>query len=684
MSGFMLTTSLAAKGLTATNSGSNASTTSTVPPRRSLFAASTTGSKPFLNDTIGTRGAKDDNPFIEPPVRKLFKPSVGLSTVRQGPGGGQATSIFGRSRLLQKSITGKNLSVSTSISSSGPSSTSTEKDSQMGARKNNKQRLVLTRVYPINSSARFSGSSSSNNTSSDPAAVAMETQRPIFNSRATSVPTPTSNSPEEVTNTDQIYSTPLYHHPSTTPKAPPPNKEFYQSLSKVPAPRFPEKTHDNPREKDTSMEMDNILGPSDTLAHDSSQGSILPPTNVMAFARKSIMKHAASSPHSIFRKFDKNKPSADTLPIEPVHSPQEASLETEAPAKLNRSSRTEVDGRSTIAVQLPERRTIQPSDGFFVFQSQPRPDIAAKHTTETKTKPARSRPSIEHPVLSHSVLDFSKQPDPQKKDIPSSAPISTVQYRSKRVDISSELILNSRPTLDPIPPREPQLTPETSTLETDNLAAAQKFDIRAALRTDSARFQYNLPGLTATLTPPSPPSKRSSPYLVPSAHEREGLRFKRLTQFKARPLDPRVFTSAGDLGVPKIAKRPVTVPVSPVFSRRRVKKSVAAGYVNTAAATRLKNVIGAAKAEAHQGAKPILKATAPAQTWEGPQASVPSTSATTSSSHGLKAKSLRRPTVPTRPVPFQFATSELQRKRALFEPTTAEPRRELETFGSSR
>ncbi|KAF9215324.1 hypothetical protein BGZ59_001708 [Podila verticillata] len=474
----------------------------------------------------------------------------------------------------------------------------------------------------------------------------METQRPIFNSRATSVPTPTSNSPEEVTNTDQIYSTPLYHHPSTTPKAPPPNKEFYQSLSKVPAPRFPEKTHDNPREKDTSMEMDNILGPSDTLAHDSSQGSILPPTNVMAFARKSIMKHAASSPHSIFRKFDKNKPSADTLPIEPVHSPQEASLETEAPAKLNRSSRTEVDGRSTIAVQLPERRTIQPSDGFFVFQSQPRPDIAAKHTTETKTKPARSRPSIEHPVLSHSVLDFSKQPDPQKKDIPSSAPISTVQYRSKRVDISSELILNSRPTLDPIPPREPQLTPETSTLETDNLAAAQKFDIRAALRT--------------------------------------GLRFKRLTQFKARPLDPRVFTSAGDLGVPKIAKRPVTVPVSPVFSRRRVKKSVAAGYVNTAAATRLKNVIGAAKAEAHQGAKPILKATAPAQTWEGPQASVPSTSATTSSSHGLKAKSLRRPTVPTRPVPFQFATSELQRKRALFEPTTAEPRRELETFGSSR
>lgn len=484
MSGFMLTTSLAAKGSTVTNSGPNASTASTVPTRRSLFAASMTGSKPFLNDTIGTRSAKDDNPFIEPPVRKLFKPSVGLSTVRQGPGGGPTTSIFGRSRLLQKSVTGKSLSVSTSISSSGPSSTSTEKNGQMGARKNNKQRLVLTRVYPINSSARFSGSSSSNNTSSDPAAVAMETQRPIFNSRATSVPTPTSNSPEEVTNTNQIYSSPLYHHPSTTPKAPPPNREFYQSLSKVTAPRFPEKTHDDPREKDTSMETDNILRPSDTLAHDPSQGSILPPSNVLAFARRSIMKHAASSPHSIFRKFDKNKPNTDTLPIEPVHSPQEASLETKAPAKLNTSSRMEVDDGSTIAVQPPEPRTIQPSDGFFVFQSQPRPDIPAKPTTETKAKPARSRPSVEHPVLSHNVLDFSKQPDSKKKDIPRSAPISAAQYRSKRVDISSELVLNSRPTLDPIPPREPQLTPETSTsLETDSLAAAQKFDIRAALRT---------------------------------------------------------------------------------------------------------------------------------------------------------------------------------------------------------
>lgn len=481
--GFMLTTSIAAKGPTATNSGSNASTASTVPPRRSLFAASTTGSKPFLNDTIGARGAKDDNPFIEHPVRKLFKPNLGFSKVHQGPGGGPTTSIFGRSRLLQKSVTGKSLSASTSISGSGTGSTSTKKDGQMGARKNNKQRLVLTRVYPINSSVRFSGPSSLNNTFSEPTAVALEAQRIVFNSGMTNVPTPTSNSPEEVINSGQLYSSPLYHR-STTPKAPPPNREFYQSLSKITAPRFLEKTHDDSREKDTSMETDNILEPSDTLAQEPSQGSIMPPSNVMVFARKSIMKHVASSPHSIFRKFNNNKPSADTPPIELVHSPQEASLGTEVPAKQHStSSRMEVEDHPIIAVKSPVPRTIQPSDGFFVFQSHPRPDIPVTPTTETKTKPARSRPAIERPVLSRSVLDFSNQPDPKKKDTPSPAPISTAHDRSKRVDISSEFVFNSRPTLDPIPPRELQLTPETSTsLETDNPAAAQKFDIRAALR----------------------------------------------------------------------------------------------------------------------------------------------------------------------------------------------------------
>ncbi|KAG0327368.1 hypothetical protein BG000_000990 [Podila horticola] len=591
--------------------------------------------------------------------------------------------MFGRSRLLQKSVTGKSLSA-TSTSASGTSSTSVEKDGQKtGAQNNNKQRLVLTRVYPINSTVRFSGASSSNSISSDPVtSAAVVTPHSTFDFGIMSVPTPASNiSSEEADVNDHLFSqSPLFPHPSTTPKAPPPNREFYQSLSKVAAPRFPETTRDDPQEKDSSKETDDILSEqSHTLVQDPPQRQMLPPSNVMAFARKSIMKHATLSPHSIFRKFDKNKPNTDTTnspdgpSVEPVHSsPQETILDTEAPSEHN--TRMEIDDQPATIVQPQVPRTIKPSDGFFVFQSQPRSDIPAKPVTaETKAKPARLRP-IERPAFSRSVLDFSKQPDP-KKDISNSTPIST-QDCSKLVNTSSGLILNPTPTLYPIPSREPQSLDTDSPDSTDS----RTFDLRAALRTDSARFQYNLPGLTATLTPPSPPSKqRSSPYSVPSAHDREGLRFKRLTQFKARPLNPKVFTSAGDLGVPKIPKQPLTVPVSPVFSRRRVK--TVTGSVNTAAASRLKNVIGAAKAEA-QGSKQFLTVP-PSRTRTDPKTSVPSKTASTTSSH-LKAKSLRRPIVPTRPVPFQFATTELQRKRALFQPTTAEPRRELETFGSSR
>lgn len=477
---------------TTTNSGTNA-TASTAPPGPSLFATSKAGSKPFLNDTIGTRGAKDDNPFIELPVRKLFKPQrASSSTGRQAPGGGPTTSMFGRSRILQKDVAGKILSA-ISISGQGTSSSKVEKDDQkIGARNNNKQRLVLTRVYPINSTARFSCASSSNNESSDPvASAAIVTSHPVFNSGTTSAPTPTSHiSSAEADDNDHPFSQPsLYYHPSTTPKAPPPNREFYQNLTKVAAPRFPEKTCDDHQGKDTSMETDNIVSEqSHALMQDPPQRTVLPPSNVMAFARKSIMKHASSSPHSIFRKFNKNKSDTDTTdiadipPTEPVHSsPQEISLNTEAPP--GHSARMEIDHQPTTTVQPQVPRTIKPSDGFFVFQSQPRPDIPAKPvTTETKAKP-RSRPT-ERPVFSHSVLDFSKQPDPKKKDIPNSTPILT-QDRPKLMDTSG-LVLNPRPTLDPIPPREPQVTgTSTQSLHADSpdsTDSTRTFDLRAALR----------------------------------------------------------------------------------------------------------------------------------------------------------------------------------------------------------
>ncbi|KAF9279071.1 hypothetical protein BGZ74_002934, partial [Mortierella antarctica] len=64
---------------------------------------------------------------------------------------------------------------------------------------------------------------------------------------------------------------------------------------------------------------------------------------------------------------------------------------------------------------------------------------------------------------------------------------------------------------------------------------------------------------------------QNAPYKVLSINERESLRTGRNVGFRARPLDPKVFTSAGDLGVPRIKKLPLTVPVSPVFSKPRIR-----------------------------------------------------------------------------------------------------------------
>lgn len=62
---------------------------------------------------------------------------------------------------------------------------------------------------------------------------------------------------------------------------------------------------------------------------------------------------------------------------------------------------------------------------------------------------------------------------------------------------------------------------------------------------------------------------------TPTVNEQERFRRSRGLGFRARPVDPKVFTSAGDLGVPRIRKQPLTIPVSPVFSKPRVKTTTA-------------------------------------------------------------------------------------------------------------
>ncbi|KAF9584862.1 hypothetical protein BGW38_004888 [Lunasporangiospora selenospora] len=162
------------------------------------------------------------------------------------------------------------------------------------------------------------------------------------------------------------------------------------------------------------------------------------------------------------------------------------------------------------------------------------------------------------------------------------------------------------------------------------------FSLSDILRQDSeSRAPYRLPNLTAQLdgsesvasasaharkttfgSGSSHGSRLFSPYSVPSIADRGVLRSQRTEatgtrsnvgaivpstpSFRARPFNPKVFTSAGDLGVPRVAKRPLTVPKSPVFSERRRAKDAdrqQMGNPVTSAATRLKRMIGTAGQE---------------------------------------------------------------------------------------
>ena len=41
-----------------------------------------------------------------------------------------------------------------------------------------------------------------------------------------------------------------------------------------------------------------------------------------------------------------------------------------------------------------------------------------------------------------------------------------------------------------------------------------------------------------------------------------------MSNFKARPLNRKIFDGTGDMGVPKLPRPPITVPKSPLFSKR--------------------------------------------------------------------------------------------------------------------
>ncbi|KAK3816202.1 MAG: hypothetical protein J3Q66DRAFT_440666 [Benniella sp.] len=408
--------------------------------------------------------------------------------------------------------------------------------------------------------------------------------------------------------------------------------------------------------------------------HECGQGdpkdTITVSSTIMALARKSIMLNASVSPGPLFRRLVGEK----TMPK--VHQRVESDVHEMMAT------------RSGIVLDSTASRTGMPMEEAGVHH----PTLITGPVSSLSSE--ASRPEKE--VTLQSVLDFSPPPKPVS------------QERSRILDDIASLI-NTQCCQEV----DEQRSSYSATVSTDS-GLSIPFDLRAALRQDSTRIQYQLPSLTASLSPPTSPVRRQLPYTIPLARERESLRSCRvkLPSFKARPLNPKVFTSAGDLGVPRIPKKPLTVPVSPVFSKMRTNstrsrltgdgltraKSSATMRLKLPATTGIQSTIrfpghnpiqqpqvDHSMSGAVNGLKirpfdtkrhittQLCAISGPPQRQSVSSEPLSGTGSTTNGTnlnvqekgkhHGAvgQATMLRRPS--TRPIPFRFATTELQRRR---------------------
>ncbi|KAF9429411.1 hypothetical protein BGZ76_001329 [Entomortierella beljakovae] len=703
--------------------------------------ASASASSKNVNDSTAaatgpmhsTSRTKNANPFLEPPARKLHKQNHDNSF----------NKYFTTSTSNQGVFSHSNVSTENRLPFKKP------------------QRLVLTRVLPSNNVTRSSPTTpSENSTYSVP--LSPESKTTTNNSEKREQTTSHCNMDTENTAEQDniLFSTNYFHNPSTTPKQPP-NPEYYDFIRNGAS--TSKSFNQRLREADQNIDEDNGYreGKSETPE------SVAPVDSaIMAFARKSIMQHATSSPHSIFRKLSSSRKAIPTINHVDVLASQDNSKRSQSRDQKDVVSRKQTPASALVA-HAPKPKTTIPID---VSNSSSTQGVSASSTAAsavpgtsqlinidsqmaeeqrlTNSAPPSSgltiNPGNDIPsapsMFSRSILDFSKPVEavvPRKHSVMnntpirprSSTPLDSTLKPHEHIPTSVTLSRTKFPssTMD----QDVDMNVFTNNGATSTLSVPHElpsFNLLAALKMDSARTKYQLPSLIASLSPPSSPNRRPSPYKVLSVNEREALRSRRMPRFKARPLNPKVFTSAGDLGVPRIQKQPLTVPVSPVFSKPRVRNAVAEGRikkesaVNSLAASRLTNMIAAgtdkntapskklreqiaeqnvaSHANAHSRMDSIsqpLASISSSSLWSTPlvvpsvnqtrnninlgsirgpplrqeATNVVSTSTAVRSDTKVQPRQpskLRRPT--TRPLPFTFATTELQRKRMLFEPST--------------
>ncbi|KAF9948995.1 hypothetical protein BGZ72_009143 [Mortierella alpina] len=380
--------------------------------------------------------------------------------------------------------------------------------------------------------------------------------------------------------------------------------------------------------------------------------------SAMEFARKSIMQRANKSPGAAFRRVQDVANDSSKVP-----SLHDLLMASDADDEEERSMQ-----RVSPMMRPSADPSFAPADMPFTFESTPLP----AHDVNVQHKHQESRQGE-----SFGLLDaFSKagvDPSDKVAERPSATQEQNLHIR-ERGGLAAEHTVPTK---------------TASHAMGESRSAHDNVQVGSVLRSSMAN--------------------RAAPYKVPTVNERELLRSSRIPGFRARPVDPKVFTGAGDLGVPRIAKPPLTIPISPKFSQRRVRSTVtpATASTTTAASSRLVNSTtrfniqrrpavrqqlheaSDSQKSAHESSDDAAKETdhatarsrkltvpkavhsilGPPMRGDGPEAATSSGSGVPSSSTGNQMdpsvpraqSSLRRPL--TQPVPFKFATNELLRKR---------------------
>ncbi|KAG0199133.1 hypothetical protein BGX28_007542 [Mortierella sp. GBA30] len=265
--------------------------------------------------------------------------------------------------------------------------------------------------------------------------------------------------------------------------------------------------------------------------------------SAMEFARKSIMQRASKSPEAAFRKVQRVANDNSRIP-----SLNDLLMASDADEDVE-------EGHMRAMSPAQQRETepsFAPADTPFTFESTPLPITDADDIRIYRKQPQQSGHGFSEAFV-RSVRKVSEETEEQS---------TSAQKHDQDAHNNDRITVEQR-------------SQGTQSMQGSSRTWHKAVQVEHVLRSSMAR---------------------TAPYKVPSVNEREVLRSSRAAGFRARPVDPKVFTSAGDLGVPRVVKPPLTVPISPKFSQRSVRKTawntarLSAEPVQSAATSRLTNL----------------------------------------------------------------------------------------------